>query len=78
MSSKPRTDILPILGLSAAAVFLVQYQLPLILFGGPLWYGMANVIAFGLAVGTALTLGVVPVLYSLFFEPRRRRGGEAA
>lgn len=26
-------DILPILGLSAAAVFLVQYQLPLILFG---------------------------------------------
>lgn len=46
---------------------------PLILFGGPLWYGMANVIAFGLAVGTLLTLGVVPVLYSLFFEPRRPR-----
>ena len=45
--------------------------LPLILFGGPLWYGMANVIAFGLAVGTVLTLGVVPVLYSLMFAFRR-------
>ena len=45
--------------------------LPLILFGGPLWYGMANVIAFGLAVGTVLTLGVVPVLYSLMFDFRR-------
>lgn len=44
--------------------------LPLILFGGPLWYGMANVIAFGLAVGTVLTLGVVPILYSLFFDFR--------
>ena len=41
---------------------------PLILFGGPLWYGMANVIAFGLAVGTIHTLGVVPALYSLFFD----------
>lgn len=48
--------------------------LPLILFGGALWYGMANVIAFGLAVGTLLTLGVVPVLYSLFFpEPRTQK-----
>ena len=45
---------------------------PLILFGGALWYGMANVIAFGLAVGTVLTLGAVPVLYSLFFRLRSR------
>lgn len=52
--------------------------LPLILFGGALWYGMANVIAFGLAVGTVLTLGVVPVLYSLFFNPRGRDGRPAA
>ena len=44
---------------------------PLILFGGPLWYGMANVIAFGLAVGRVLTLGVVPVLYSLLFDVGR-------
>lgn len=43
---------------------------PLILFGGEMWYGMANVIAYGLAVGTVLTLGVVPVLYTLFFENR--------
>lgn len=50
--------------------------LPLIMFGGALWYGMANVIAFGLAVGTLLTLGVAPVLYSLFFpEPRTQASG---
>lgn len=42
--------------------------IPLILFGGAMWYGMANVIAFGLTVGTVLTLGVVPVLYVLFFS----------
>lgn len=36
---------------------------PLILFGGDMWYGMACVIAFGLTVATVLTLGVVPVLY---------------
>lgn len=52
--------------------------IPLILFGGPLWYGLSNVIAFGLAVGTVLTLGVVPVLYSLFFEGFRRAAPEAA
>jgi len=39
--------------------------IPLILFGGALFYGMASAIAFGLLVGTVLTLGVVPVLYSL-------------
>jgi multidrug efflux pump subunit AcrB len=43
---------------------------PLILFGGAMWYGMANVIAFGLTLGTVLTLGVVPVLYVLLFEKR--------
>ncbi len=41
---------------------------PLILFGGAMWYGMANVIAFGLTLGTVLTLGVVPVLYVLLFD----------
>jgi multidrug efflux pump subunit AcrB len=40
---------------------------PLIFFGGAMWYGMANVIAFGLTVGTVLTLGVVPVLYVFLF-----------
>jgi multidrug efflux pump subunit AcrB len=51
---------------------------PLIAFGGALWYGMANVIAFGLAVGTVLTLGVVPVLYSLAFPERTREHAPAA
>lgn len=40
---------------------------PLILSGDVLFYAMASAIAFGLAVGTVLSLGVVPVLYSLFF-----------
>ncbi|MCU7556047.1 efflux RND transporter permease subunit [Alteromonas sp. ASW11-19] len=41
---------------------------PLILSGDVLFYAMASAIAFGLAVGTILSLGVVPVLYSLFFR----------
>ncbi len=41
---------------------------PLILFGGALFYGMASVIAFGLVVGTLFTLGFVPVLYTLVFR----------
>lgn len=48
--------------------------IPLILFGGPLFYGMASAIAFGLLFGTLLTLGVVPVLYSLLI-PDRAVGG---
>lgn len=45
--------------------------MPLMLFGGELWYAMTIVIMSGLAAGTVLTLGVVPVLYSLFFDFRR-------
>ncbi len=41
---------------------------PLILFGGALFYGMASVIAFGLVVATLITLGFVPVLYTLLFR----------
>jgi multidrug efflux pump subunit AcrB len=44
--------------------------LPLILFGGEMWYGMASVIAYGLAVGTVLTLGVVPALYTLLIKDK--------
>lgn len=40
--------------------------MPLILTRDPLFYGLAVVMSFGLAIGTVLTLGVVPVLYSLF------------
>jgi multidrug efflux pump subunit AcrB len=48
--------------------------IPLILFGGALFYGMASVIAFGLIVATVLTLGFVPVLYTLFFGIRASSG----
>ncbi|MCB2100089.1 MAG: efflux RND transporter permease subunit [Rhodobacterales bacterium] len=42
--------------------------LPLIVSHDPLFYGLAAVIAFGLLLGTALTLGLVPVLYTLLFR----------
>ena len=42
--------------------------LPLLLFGGPMWESMCIAIMFGLIFSTGLTLGVVPVLYSLFFR----------
>ncbi|MEM8500514.1 MAG: efflux RND transporter permease subunit [Pseudomonadota bacterium] len=45
--------------------------LPLILSRDPLFYGMSNAMAFGLAVGTILTLGVVPVLFGLFHGVRK-------
>jgi multidrug efflux pump subunit AcrB len=41
--------------------------IPLWLGGGPMWRPMAIAIVCGLAFSTLLTLGVVPVLYSLFF-----------
>jgi len=41
---------------------------PLWLGGGPMWEPMAIVIIFGLIFATVLTLGVVPVLYSLFYR----------
>lgn len=41
--------------------------MPLILGQDALFYAMSGAIAFGLAVGTILTLGVVPVLFALFF-----------
>jgi multidrug efflux pump subunit AcrB len=37
----------------------------------PLFYGMASVMIFGLAIGTVFTLGFVPVLYSLFFNVKK-------
>ena len=35
---------------------------------GSAFYGMSNAMAFGLGVGTILTLGVVPVLYAMLFR----------
>lgn len=42
--------------------------LPLIISQDPLFYAMASAMAFGLAVGTVLTLAVVPALYAIFFN----------
>jgi multidrug efflux pump subunit AcrB len=42
--------------------------IPLWIGGGPMWETMAIAIIFGLAFATALTLGVVPVLYSVFYR----------
>jgi len=42
--------------------------IPLWLGGGPLFEAMAVAIIFGLMFATILTLGFVPVLYSLFFR----------
>ncbi|MFN3230904.1 MAG: efflux RND transporter permease subunit [Alphaproteobacteria bacterium] len=50
--------------------------IPLILFGGALFYGMASVIAFGLIVATVLTLGFVPALYTLLFKIDTRDAGD--
>ncbi len=42
--------------------------LPLIISKDPLFYAMASAMIFGLAVGTLLTLVVVPSLYAIFFR----------
>lgn len=42
--------------------------IPMALFGGAMWFPMAVCIMGGLAVGSLLTLGCVPVLYSLLFR----------
>ena len=52
--------------------------LPLALFGGEFWFGMAVVIMSGLSVGTVLTLGFVPVLYSLMFRTSGATGRTSA
>ncbi len=50
---------------------------PMALFGGEFWYGMAIVIMCGIGVGTVLTLGFVPVMYSLLFDFRHKRATTA-
>ena len=54
--------------IAMTTITTVMGLLPLIISKDPLFYGMANVIAFGLGIGTLLTLGVVPVLYSSFYK----------
>ena len=43
-------------------------MIPLALFGGPMWAGMAYAMIFGLIFSTALTLLVVPTVYAAFVE----------
>jgi multidrug efflux pump subunit AcrB len=47
--------------------------IPLYLGGGPMWEPMAVAIMFGLLFATVLTLGVVPVMYSVLFGVRFRQ-----
>ncbi|WP_022662054.1 efflux RND transporter permease subunit [Paucidesulfovibrio longus] len=42
--------------------------IPLSLQGGEMWRPMANTLIFGLSFATFLTLGLAPVLYSIFFK----------
>ena len=44
--------------------------IPLWLGGGPMWEPMAIAIIFGLLFATVLTLGIVPILYTLLFRVR--------
>lgn len=46
--------------------------IPLMLFAGPLWTGMAITMIGGLALGTLVTLGLIPILYDLLFGLGRR------
>lgn len=66
-----------------ATITTILGFLPLIIGRDPLFYGMASAMAFGLAVGTVMSLGMVPVLYTYFFgqesgklEPSRTDGKE--
>lgn len=57
--------------IAMTTITTVMGLLPLILNKDPLFYGMANSIAFGLAIGTILTLAVVPVLYASFYKVQK-------
>lgn len=52
--------------------------MPLIVSVDPLFFGMATVMAAGLTVGAFLTLGFVPVVYSLFFAKELQKRGDEA
>ena len=62
------TRIRPI---TMTTVTTIMGLLPLIMNSESMFFGMATVLAFGLGVGTILTLGVVPVLYASFFKVSR-------
>ncbi len=57
--------------ITMTTITTIMGLLPLMISKDPLFYGMASAIAFGLGIGTILTLGVVPVLYSSFFSVKQ-------
>lgn len=57
--------------IAMTTVTTIMGLFPLMMDTGSMFYGMAVVLAFGLGIGTILTLGVVPVLYGLFFKVAR-------
>ena len=61
----------PILMTTITTIFGVM---PLIVWRDPLFYTLSIIIAVGLAFGTVLTLGVAPVLYSIFFRVKVKSG----
>lgn len=52
--------------------------LPLLIARDPLFYGFASVVAFGLVVGSVLTLGVLPILYSLLIGTKGSLSNEVS
>ncbi len=54
--------------IAMTTITTIMGLLPLILDPQSIFYGMANVLAFGLGIGTILTLGAVPVMYAAFFK----------
>lgn len=60
--------MLPIL---LTTVTTIGGLLPLSLFGGPLWAPMTNGMIFGLIFSAALSLILVPVIYTIFVEKLR-------
>jgi len=57
--------------ITMTTVTTIMGLLPLLMDSDSMFYGMATVLAFGLGVGTVLTLAVVPVLYASFFKVSR-------
>jgi multidrug efflux pump subunit AcrB len=48
--------------------------MPLIISRDPLFFAMACILGWGLIFGTALTLGLVPALYAVFFRVSTETG----
>jgi len=62
----------PILLTTATTIFGL---VPLYLGGGEMWEPMALAIMGGLLFSTVLTLGVVPVIYAVFFGIKMEQNG---